>query len=99
MSGTAGRDQRLTAIVHGDVQGVGYRFFAQRQAARLGLRGYVRNLRDGTVEVVAEGPRPLLDQGVSDHVHVIVPKPDREGVLANLEDPADAVLSGLDAEE
>jgi acylphosphatase len=56
------QSERLTAIVRGDVQGVGYRFFVQRQAAALGLRGYVRNLRDGTVEVVAEGPRPALEQ-------------------------------------
>lgn len=59
------QSERLTAIVHGDVQGVGYRFFVQRQAAALGLRGYVRNLRDGTVEVVAEGPRPALEQLVA----------------------------------
>jgi acylphosphatase len=55
-------DERLTAIVHGDVQGVGYRMFVLREAARLGLRGYVRNLPDGSVEAVAEGPRPLLEQ-------------------------------------
>ena len=55
---------RLTARVRGDVQGVGFRFFAQRQAAVLGLRGYVRNLPDRSVEVVAEGPRSQLDQFV-----------------------------------
>ncbi|PYU07174.1 MAG: acylphosphatase [Acidobacteria bacterium] len=37
------------------VQGVGYRFFAQDAAERLGLSGYVRNLRDGRVEVYAIG--------------------------------------------
>jgi len=37
------------------VQGVGYRFFAQRVAARLGLPGYVKNLRDGRVEAYAIG--------------------------------------------
>jgi acylphosphatase len=62
MSAPAGRDERLTAIVRGDVQGVGYRFFVQRQAAHLGLVGYVQNRRDGSVEVVAEGPRPLLER-------------------------------------
>lgn len=62
MSAGPDRDERLTAVVHGDVQGVGYRVFVLREAARLGLRGYVRNLPNGTVEVVAEGPRSLLEQ-------------------------------------
>jgi acylphosphatase len=42
--------------VRGDVQGVGYRFFAQRAAARHQVVGYVRNMADGTVEALAEGP-------------------------------------------
>lgn len=42
-------------IVSGQVQGVGYRFFAQRAADRLGVAGYVKNLRDGRVEVYAIG--------------------------------------------
>jgi acylphosphatase len=62
MSIPASRDERLTAIVHGDVQGVGFRYFVQHRAIRLGLRGYVRNRADGTVEVVAEGPRARLDE-------------------------------------
>lgn len=41
--------------IRGDVQGVGYRFFAQRAAATHQVVGYVRNCADGTVEVVAEG--------------------------------------------
>lgn len=41
--------------IRGDVQGVGYRFFAQRAAARHQVLGYVRNCPDGTVEAVAEG--------------------------------------------
>ena len=43
-------------LIRGDVQGVGYRFFAQRAAARHQIVGYVRNLPDGTVEALAEGP-------------------------------------------
>ena len=39
----------------GEVQGVGYRFFAQRAAARHQVLGYVRNCPDGTVEALAEG--------------------------------------------
>lgn len=42
-------------LISGDVQGVGYRFFAQRAAARHQVVGYVRNLRDGRVEAFAEG--------------------------------------------
>ena len=43
-------------LIRGDVQGVGYRFFAQRAAAKHQVVGYVRNESDGSVEVVAEGP-------------------------------------------
>jgi acylphosphatase len=43
-------------FVSGDVQGVGYRFFAQRAAARHQVVGYVKNLSDGRVEALAEGP-------------------------------------------
>ena len=53
--------ERLRAVVHGDVQGVGFRYFVQRRAQQLGLRGWVRNNDDGTVELVAEGPRPALE--------------------------------------
>ncbi len=50
----------LRAIISGRVQGVMYRAFAARRATELGLTGYVRNLPDGTVEVVGEGPRQEL---------------------------------------
>jgi len=43
------------AVIRGAVQGVGFRFFAERAARSLGVRGFVRNLPDGTVETVAEG--------------------------------------------
>ena len=46
--------------VSGMVQGVGYRYFVERVALRLTLKGYVRNLRDGRVEVYAVGPVQLL---------------------------------------
>jgi acylphosphatase len=53
---------RLRALIHGRVQGVGYRMYAVERARALGLDGYVRNLPDGrTVEVVAEGERPALE--------------------------------------
>ena len=41
--------------IRGQVQGVGYRFFAQRSAARHQIHGYVRNLDDGRVEALAQG--------------------------------------------
>jgi acylphosphatase len=53
--------ERLHAVVHGDVQGVGFRYFVQRKARQLGLLGWVRNNDDGTVELVAEGERPSLE--------------------------------------
>lgn len=48
-------------FVSGMVQGVGYRFFAQRTAQRLGIAGYARNLRDGRVEVYAVGSAAVLE--------------------------------------
>jgi len=54
--------ERLHAIVHGDVQGVGFRYFVQRKAQQLGVSGWVRNNDDGTVELVAEGSREQLEQ-------------------------------------
>lgn len=53
--------ERLHAIVYGDVQGVGFRYFVQRKAQQLGLSGWVRNNDDGTVELVAEGTRRQLE--------------------------------------
>jgi acylphosphatase len=55
-------ESRIEVVVTGYVQGVGYRFYTQRQASALGLRGYVRNRPDERVEVVAEGPRASLER-------------------------------------
>jgi acylphosphatase len=52
----------LHAIVTGQVQGVGYRFFVEGHAKSLGLTGWVRNRGDGSVEVVAEGEIGRLQQ-------------------------------------
>ena len=53
---------RLVATVRGLVQGVGFRWFVEREAARLGLDGWVANQPDGSVEVVAEGDAAVLGQ-------------------------------------
>jgi len=53
---------RLQATVHGRVQGVSFRYYTRRRATELGLAGTVRNARDGTVEVVAEGQRAVLEE-------------------------------------
>jgi acylphosphatase len=48
---------RVTAWVHGQVQGVGFRWWTRSQALRIGVTGWAKNLPDGRVEVVAEGVR------------------------------------------
>ncbi|NUS35485.1 MAG: acylphosphatase [Pseudarthrobacter sp.] len=53
---------RLEARVHGMVQAVGFRYWTMGQAEDLGLSGEVRNLDDGSVSVVAEGPEPKVRQ-------------------------------------
>ena len=49
-------------FVEGRVQGVCYRMYASDEATRLGLTGWVRNLRDGAVEIVAEGEEEALTE-------------------------------------
>jgi acylphosphatase len=53
--------ERLTAWVHGRVQGVGFRWFTRAQALELGLVGHATNHADGRVLVIAEGPRHALE--------------------------------------
>lgn len=53
---------RLSAVVSGRVQGVGFRAFVQANASRLGLTGWVRNNFSGDVEVLAEGSQASLNQ-------------------------------------
>jgi acylphosphatase len=53
---------RLTAWLRGQVQGVGMRWWVRARALELGLVGSATNLRDGRVEVVAQGPRAMLER-------------------------------------
>lgn len=48
-------------VIEGRVQGVGYRWWAQGEARRLGLAGWVRNRRDGSVELLAIGDPAAID--------------------------------------
>jgi acylphosphatase len=77
--------QRLHAVVQGHVQGVNFRAYTARQADALGLTGWIRNLPDGSVETVAEGPKEQLKKyeaylhigspyAVVDHVSVTYKK-------------------------
>ncbi len=59
---TEEKKERLHALVEGAVQGVGFRFFASYHAEELQLTGWVRNLWDGRVEVLAEGSRSVLEK-------------------------------------
>ena len=54
--------ERLQATVYGQVQGVSFRYYTRATAIDLGLTGWVANRYDGSVEVVAEGPRAMLDR-------------------------------------
>ncbi|HZR09049.1 MAG TPA: acylphosphatase [Myxococcales bacterium] len=56
---------RADAVISGRVQGVFYRGSAQQEAMRLGLVGEVRNLPDGCVEVIAEGPRERVEEFIA----------------------------------
>jgi acylphosphatase len=55
-------DVRLTAWVHGHVQGVGFRWWTRSRALELGLTGFAANKPDGRVQVVAQGPRTACER-------------------------------------
>jgi len=62
---TSDRVERIGATVRGQVQGVGFRWFVVREAAQLGLVGWVANAPDGTVLLEAEGEMRALDRFVA----------------------------------
>ncbi|MFJ4208500.1 acylphosphatase [Paenarthrobacter sp. NPDC089675] len=73
-------DVRLTARVTGVVQGVGFRYWTARKADELLLKGTVRNLFDGSVELVAEGPSADVDRMLA-----WLDSPDAPGRVADIE--------------
>ena len=54
--------QACVLIVSGRVQGVGFRWFTAREAAKRSVRGFVRNLGDGRVEILAQADPPALEE-------------------------------------
>ena len=76
-------------FVSGRVQGVSFRASARNQAARLGLDGYVRNLSDGRVEVLARGDEEAL-RSLEEWLWTGPPAADVNGVESRSEGGADA---------
>lgn len=74
--------ERLEAVVHGHVQGVGFRYFVVRRAKELSLVGWTSNERDGTVRVLAEGSPAALDE-LTRHLHAGPPGAHVERVQVN----------------
>ncbi|MBN1384283.1 MAG: acylphosphatase [Elusimicrobia bacterium] len=56
---------KYNIIISGEVQGVGYRYFVVREAARFRIGGWVKNLSNGDVELLAEGEKETLDNFVN----------------------------------
>ena len=54
--------KRIHAVVKGKVQGVFYREFVRREAEAIGIAGFARNLKDGNVEIIAEGEERQLKE-------------------------------------
>ena len=86
--------ERITAVAKGLVQGVGYRFFVTECAHATGVHGYVKNLPDGTVEMVAESSSASLD----DFIRLVYAKNDpviRVEEIAVKKDPATGEFHGF----
>ncbi len=54
-------EEQLSCVIRGLVQGVGFRWFVQREANARGITGWVRNNPEGSVELIAQGTRPALE--------------------------------------
>jgi len=59
-------EERAHLLIYGRVQGVFYRAFARDLALKLNLKGWVKNLRDGSVEAVFEGEKKIIDQAIKE---------------------------------
>ncbi|NKY53457.1 acylphosphatase [Nocardia vermiculata] len=81
---------RLSAWVHGQVQGVGFRWWTRARALELGLTGYARNTRDRRVHVLAEGPRPECERLLS-----LLRSGDTPGHVDLVVENWDAALGGI----
>jgi len=60
--------KELEATIYGKVQNVGFRAYTKKQAQKLGLAGWVKNMEDGTVRCVAQGPKEHLET-LADHLN------------------------------
>ncbi|MBI4971427.1 MAG: acylphosphatase [Candidatus Omnitrophica bacterium] len=80
--------ERLRLVISGYVQGVFFRAHADSEAKKLGLKGWVRNRADGTVEIVAEGERKALDR-LKEWAHHGPPSARVTDVKVNYEPPTD----------
>ncbi|MDJ0900379.1 MAG: acylphosphatase [Xenococcus sp. MO_188.B8] len=82
--------KKIKAIVSGKVQGVSFRMYTRAQARQLGVGGYVRNLGNGNVEIVATGETEAVDQLIawakSGSPSAVVNKIEVEVIPNNLED-------------
>lgn len=76
----------FSIIVSGDVQGVGYRYFAKKEALKLGLVGWAANKQDGTVEIFAQG-HPEAVQKFIDWCKKGSPMATVEGVTVEATEP------------
>lgn len=86
--------ERLTAWVHGTVQGVGFRWWTRSRALELGLVGHATNAPDGRVCVIAEGPRPALERLLE-----VLRGGDTPGHVATVVDSFGPARGGLDGFE
>lgn len=85
----------LRVVVHGTVQGVGFRFATVESARHLDLRGWVRNLHDGGVEAHLEGPHDRLDAMVR-FLRNGPPGARVERCVVTVDVPADDGLAGFE---
>ncbi|WP_318505824.1 acylphosphatase [Bacillus sp. T3] len=72
--------KQIYVTVYGQVQGVGFRYFSQMKAIQYGIRGWVRNCEDGSVEIVA--------QGSDDNLHLFLEDVRRGNPFSTVDDLA-----------